>query len=354
MNLLLAPWRSLVGFWTTPIRAEPLAAFRILLGLAILANQLTGIGPNLAYYCGDEGICPAAAHDHWLSRSHRICVLRGPINMPLLGQWLPDAWARAVPGLSSWVSDEQAQAWAAWGERPENVRLLFGVYLGVLVLVTVGFCTRLSLLAAIVLAATFNNRVVEMMNGGDSLFRNGLYFLLLSPAGACWSVDRWLARRLGWVADDGPVFIAPWSVRLMQIQLAVMYLFTGLVKLSDLHWDNGRLTGDWLDGEALYWVMNDIAVTRWSYAQAPVPLALCRFLTWGTLIFEIGFGLFVLIRPLRLPVLLAGIALHLGIFLSMEIGWFSQITLCWYVLFASGDWLASWVSRPAPRTSPAA
>src|SRR5262249_43149388 len=40
-------------------------------------------------------------------------------------------------------------------------------------------------------------------------------------------------------------------------------------------------------------------------------------------------------------VLLAGVCLHLGILLTMEIGWFSQVTLCWYVLFVPGASLSA-------------
>jgi hypothetical protein len=347
----LAPWRAFVAFWTRPIRAESLAAFRIALGLTILANQLTGIGPNLLFFGGPGGICPLEAHDDWLERTHRLCLLRGPVSLPLLGDWLPADWAQAHPRLSRWVTPEQERAWAEWGRRPSSVRLLFGIYLAALVALTLGFCTRLAALASAVLAATFNNALAEMMNGGDSLFRNGLYFLVLAPAGAAWSVDRLVRDRLGRGPAGGPTLIAPWSVRLMQIQVAVMYLFTGLAKLSDLHWEDGWLSGDWLDGTALYWVFNDVAITRWSYAQLPVPMGLCRLMTWGTLVFEIGFGLLVLIRPLRPWVLLLGVGLHLGILAVMEIGWFSQVTLCWYLLFVPGERLAALAGRAYARAT---
>jgi hypothetical protein len=349
MNLLLAPWRAFVAFWTEPIRAESLAVFRIALGLTILGSQLTGIGPSLALFGGPDGICPAEAHDGWLSRSGRICLLRGPVSLPLLGEWLPDDIDRAYPWLSRWVSPEQARAWADWGTRLSSARLLFAIYLVVLVAFTAGFWTRTSTFLALLLAATFNHRFAEMMNGGDALFRNGLYFLLLSPAGAVWSIDRLLRdrrdRRAGGLPAPAPTTIPPWSVRLMQIHVAVMYLFTGLTKLRDVHFEDGWLRGDWIDGTALYWVFNDVAITRWSYAQLPVPMPICRLMTWATLVFEIGFGLLMLIRPLRFWVLLFGVSLHVGILLIMEIGWFSQVTLCWYLLFVPGDRLADLVGQ---------
>jgi hypothetical protein len=358
IRLLLAPWNWLVAGWTEPIRAEPLAAFRILLAATILLAQLTGLATHLIEFCGEDPLIPAPTRDEWISRTGRICLLRGPVSLPLLGEWLPDKvfgkYFKEERGyLQNWVPKETAQAWAKWGERPSSVYLLYAVYLFTLVCVMIGFRTRLMTFAALLLAATFNHRMAELLNGGDTLFRNGLWFLLLSPAGATWSVDAWLRGKKG----DGPVMIEPWSVRLMQIQVGVMYLFTGLSKLADLRpdptygwwWPHG----DWVDGVALYWVLNDVAIMRWSYAQVAVPLFVCKLMTWGTLFFELFFWLLVLIRPLRPYVVLAGIGLHIGILLMMEIGWFSQITMCFYALWVPGERLAAfarWITGSTPAT----
>jgi hypothetical protein len=335
------PVRLIWGFWTTPIRAESLAMFRILLGLTILGSVVTGIGSSLTYTCGPDGACPAEANDERLRRSGRICLLRGPVSLPVVTDWLPAWFAEEQPTLHcllspEWarLSPESARAWADWGARPSSAYLLFGLFVLSLVTMTLGLCTRLSTLAAVLLAATFHHRLPWLMNGGDSLFRNGLYFLLLSPAGAVWSLDRWLWDKLRG-RPEGPVFIAPWSVRLMQVQVCAMYLFTGLMKLGD----------DYLDGQALYWVLNDVALCRWPYSRLPVPFVVCQLLSWGTLAFEIGFSVLILIRPLRRWLLLAGLSFHLGILVVMEIGWFSPVTMCWYVLFVPGEQVSAFVQR---------
>jgi hypothetical protein len=364
MTGLLYPWWVLVRFWTVPIRAESLAAFRIALATTILLAQFTGLGWNMQLCCtGDDPLIPSSTRDAWLARSGRICLLRGPVSLPLLGEWLPDRifgsyFKPTRQALENWCPAQWAEAWREWGERPENIQLLFRLYLLSLVMVLIGLRTRLMTLVALLLAATFNNRMVELLNGGDSLFRLGLYYLMLSPAGATWSVDAWLRDR--WQSTalpqpwTRPRYIEPWSVRLMQIQIAFMYLFTGLTKLADVRpdaqWGWWRPRGDWLDGNALYWVLNDVALTRWSFAQFPVPLFACKLLTWGTLFFEIFFPLLVLFRWTRGMTLLAGVALHLGILLTMEIGWFSQVTLCWYLLFVPGERLAAWLHRMLGRT----
>jgi hypothetical protein len=91
-------------------------------------------------------------------------------------------------------------------------------------------------------------------------------------------------------------------------------------------------------------VLNDLSLTRWPYYWLPVPMIICRLLSWGTLVFELGFALVMALPPrsaflrrLRLSWLLAGVALHVGILVHTEVGWFSPATLCWYVLFLPGE-----------------
>jgi hypothetical protein len=162
-----------------------------------------------------------------------------------------------------------------------------------------------------------------------------------------------------------------------------VYLFTGLVKLNDCFLFGGfRLEdgsaiinpdariGDYVDGMAMYWVFNDLTLTRWPYASLPIPVILCRLMSWTTIAFELSFSFLVWIGRVRvalfgtsptepvinlsLPVgrlvLLLGVALHLGILLTMEIGWFSQVTLCWYVLFVPGEKVHSFIARFGARS----
>lgn len=362
-SLLRAP----VDFWVKPIRAEPLALFRILLGTTVLLSSLFSLLPRLDLYLGKDGICPPEPLDPWLKKTGRFSLLRGPVSLPLLGHWLPEKWAEAVPWLDGWVSEDAAERWRDWGAEPAAGYAAFGAWMLSLVTLTLGWRTRLSSVVAWALATSIECRLAWLSNGGDSLLRAGLFYLMLSPAGAAWSLDalrrqRKAARR--GEAPAGPVLIPPWSVRLMQIQFALVYFFTGLVKLSGPYFDDdGNFTQDWLNGEAVYWVINDIAVARWPYAWLPVPLAVCRLLSWATLSFEIGFPLFVLFRRLRPWLLLAGVAFHLGIWVHTEVGWFSPVSLCWYALFLSGErvervarsarHLAAGQARRAPSPTPA-
>jgi hypothetical protein len=65
----LSAWSS---FWHTPVRAERLALTRILVGVALLTDQLFQYLPNLEEFFGPTGVAPAGLHDwfqvqqwHW-------------------------------------------------------------------------------------------------------------------------------------------------------------------------------------------------------------------------------------------------------------------------------------------------
>jgi hypothetical protein len=122
----------------------------------------------------------------------------------------------------------------------------------------------------------------------------------------------------------------------MQIQLCLVYLGTGLVKLGR----NWMEPSDWVTGDAMYWVLNDFAVARWSFWSFPLPYAVCRLMAWATLVFELGFPLAMLSSLVRPWWLLLGAGFHVGVWITLEVGWFSPMSLCWYVLFVPGSTLA--------------
>ena len=175
-RLLLAP----VHFWTRPVRAEPLALFRIVFGATLLLSVLISYAPYLGLYLGGDPLLPSGQVDDWMStNAGRFCLLRGPKNLPPFDQ----------------MPAEYADAWTHWCERPANEYLLFGVWVASLAFVTLGLWTRPSTIVALLLTVSFHLRIVQTTNGGDSVARCGLFYLMLAPAGAVWSLDAWMKRR---------------------------------------------------------------------------------------------------------------------------------------------------------------
>jgi uncharacterized membrane protein YphA (DoxX/SURF4 family) len=325
------PWwrrlgRTVVRFWTEPVPAEPLALFRILLAGVGLVSILCSLAPELDAYTGPGGLCPPDSVPQWCRYLGRFSLLTGPAGVPLLAELLPERWSRD---------------WEEWGARPDVVRWCFVTWALSLFLLAVGLYTRPAAVAAWLLTVSFHTRLDWLRNGGDDLLRCGLFYLMLAPSGAVWSLDR-LARRQSLAPGQArePVRVPAWPVRLMQIQLCVVYLCTGLVKLGT----DGHNPSDWVSGEATWWVLNDIAVARWPFRMAP--MVLCRLLAWTTLVFELGFPLAMLIPLVRPWWLVLGVLFHAGIWATLEVGWFSAMSLCWYPLFLRGEALASWGRSP--------
>jgi hypothetical protein len=332
------PLTVLVDFWARPLPAAPLALFRIALGSVLLLSCLSNLLPRLSVYAGSDPLLPQEALVHegydWPRRTGRVCLLTGAVGP----EWLQTR----VDGL---LGKDGVRAWLEWGARPANVYRMFGLWLLALALMTVGFWTRTATVAAWLLTMTFNTRFAWLNNGGDSVSRAGVFYLMFAQAGAAWSLDAFFRRRRLRRAGlaEGPVLVPAWPVRLLQIQLAMIYFFTGLAKVVSGWPDTNagtftdKLLGhDWFNGSAVYWVLNDISLNRVPYHVLPLPLPLCRLLSWGTLIFELGFPLLVLFRGTRFWLLLGGVAFHLGIWVHTEVGFFSPVSLCWYALFLSG------------------
>jgi hypothetical protein len=296
-----------------PIRAEPLALFRILVALTMIGSALTSVAVDLPRFWSSDGLIPGEVTDKFLEGNNRFCVLRGFDGIPVIRKWLP---ADLVESSKRWMSSTA------------GISTAFVVWMTALVLLAAGCYSRTSAFVAWLLTVSFNHRALWAMNGGDDVGVQLLFYLILAPAGAIWSLDALRKRKK--CVDTSPPLIAPWSVRLIQIQLCFIYLATAFSKMD---FSVSLFENDWITGQSVYWVLNDSELSRWSYGFLPVPMLLCRLAAWGTIAFEFGFALLVWFRRLRPWVLAAGITLHLGILVTMEVGWFSQFTLCYYAVF---------------------
>jgi uncharacterized membrane protein YphA (DoxX/SURF4 family) len=282
-------------FWHQPVRAERLALMRILLGVALLTDQLFQYLPNLMEFFGYTGVAPRGLHDAYQLRHWRWTVL------------------------------------LFHHDDPATLYSFFFAWVGVTLAWTLGLCTRLANVLVWLGTMCWINRNPNILNGGDDTLQVGLFLLMLSPCGKALSLDAWLRRRR--TGDDGPAYTPPWSLRLIQIQLCVIYLTTGFVKLlgeGHIDTDTGWPAGTWWDGSSIHYVLNYTTMSRWSFAQLPLPLWLTAAMTYTCVWWETLFSLLVLCRWTRPWTLLFGLLFHLGIWLTIEVGWFSFYTMAYY------------------------
>ena len=181
------------------------------------------------------------------------------------------------------------------------------------------------------LLVSLHHRSPYVMNGGDFLLQAAALYLMLMPAGARWSLDHVLRRRRGKVGDP---WVPPWAFRLAQVQLAVVYLFTGLSKLPV---PGGPGVGNWISGEAVAKAVGTASMGRFEFLTS-IPWWVYAPFTWLTLGWELLFPVLISFSRTRNIALLYGVAFHLGIFATLEIGAFSFATLCYYLLYLPGGW----------------
>jgi len=259
----------------------------------------------------------------WLTepiRAERVAVLRIGVALVLLldigTTILP--YATELYGPDVVVKQSVGWRWSLLSGSPVDRILHAALWLWIATTASllVGFCSRISAVLAWLLATSFANLNPTIANAGDEIRGILLFYLMLSPCGTAWSIDAWRRR------TASPVFIWPWPLRLLFLQLVLIYCTNGLTKL---------LGPQWRAGDSLYYVLTDLTLTRWSYVQIPLPYALTRFLTWLVLAWEVGFPLWVLLRWTRAIALWMGVAFHAGIFIVLELGMFGPYMLCFYL-----------------------
>jgi uncharacterized membrane protein YphA (DoxX/SURF4 family) len=317
----LQPWYppplSWWPWWNRPVRGERLAAVRIGLSALLLFDVLTTYLPNVATFYGKGSL------GEW------------PIYREM---WTATRWDWSL----------------LYGvEEPSYLYAAMIVWIIALIGLLVGCFTRVCSVIAFVLSTSFANLNSDIDNAGDTVRGIILLYLALSPCAAVWSVDAWRRRR------TGPIFIPPWPLQLLLLQLIVIYWSNGMHKVV------GR---NWQVGDSLYYVLGDATITRWSKAQFSLPYRLTRLMTWTVLAWEVSFPFLLLAdvlltrwarllgkgswqtfwswRPLRLVALGFGVPFHLGIWISMELGLFGGYMLCLYLPLVPWE---RWVDRRLER-----
>ena len=303
-------------FWFAPVSAVPLGLFRLVFGFWTLVYGLMFF-PERYLWFSEKGVLPARQALEYNSTSG-VATGQGMgagYQLNLL----------TLPGADHFLT------------------LLFVVYILAALCLTLGFWTRTSSILVFLGLSLLHNRNAPIHNSGDTVMIVLSFYLLLAPAGAACSLDR-LWRVLRGKEDDAPPLIVPWTQRLMQLQIATLYLCASLSKVTG---------PQWIDGTATYYPLHLAESLRF-----PMPgrdnIYVINLATWGTIIVELALATFVWVPRLRLYVLAAGVALHLGIEYTFNIPLFSALMITSYINFLTAadiqNFLA-WAKRPLALTT---
>lgn len=266
-------------FWFAPRSTASVAVLRIAYGALVTAWMLS-MAPMLSAFYGEGGAVPT-------------------YSVRPIGAWSVLDLVGGHAGL-----------WVVWS-------------LGVLgaIALTVGWRTRLAAVVVFVVLVSLMRDASPVFNGGDTLMKVLAFYMVLLPAGSALSLD---ARRDGVPSGTFPRR-APWALRLVQIQLSIVYLATV--------WE--KLKGEaWRDGTAVSYALRVGNVNR---VPAPAWLTDSPFLmqaaTYSTLVLEVAIAVLVWNRRARPWVLGMGVLLHLSIEVSLVVGFFGLAMLTLYLAF---------------------
>ncbi len=226
---------------------------------------------------------------------------------------------------------------------PSSATALWALLCAALAAFGAGLFTRASGLVALFLYAQLALVLPLADRGIDMAFRNALLLLSLAPSGHALGID---ARRAtgSWI---GHASAPAWGRQLMVVQLVVIYFLAGVQKVGLAWWP----AGDW---SALWLVLQDPAVAR--FPGGDVPYRITQFTTLSTVVFEWSAGLLPLAflyryrqkalgTAFRNVWVAAGVALHLGIAVTMNLGIFPWGMLALYPAFFHPDELRAAASR---------
>ena len=286
-------------FWFQPVETSTMALFRVAFGLLALGYTLS-LAPVLFAFYSDDGILPAQ------------------------------------PAYSGTL------AWGVLGLFPSDAAVLLFYFLllvGTIALLA-GFRARLAALVVFVCLISFGRRDPWVLNSGDLLVQVLAFYMLFMPSGTALSVDRWLREpRRFWEFPARAI----WPLRLLQVQVSILYLAAVWAKVRGVTWNDGTAV-------SYAFRIDDIA-------RFPVPdfvidsLVLVNLLTYGTLAVELSIGILVWNRVLRPWVLLLGVGLHLGIDYAVRVGFFSYAVLVAYIAFVPPDSARSFILSTRDRVA---
>jgi Vitamin K-dependent gamma-carboxylase len=309
MNPISAWNRFLFG----PISARPLGAFRILFGLVLLV-YLAVMSVEFDYWYTGAGLLQGSeARD-----------AAGPYRLSPL----------------NYIQD------------PTIAHLFYAGTVAAAVGVTLGWRTRfMSVLLYLGMLSLYHRNVTG--NGGpDAVPMLVTFYLMLCPSGAAFSLDALrAAKKRGTAAEP---LIVPWGLRLLQMQICLIYFQSCVIKC-------GGTT--WMKGTVVHYVLFNHEFGQFHMewlAQYPL---LINLMTHGALLIEFTLAFWLWFRPTRQWVMLGGLALHMGIRPILNVPGFGETMTATYLTFLAPDEInalircfdpRAWLARLGVRTpSPA-
>jgi len=304
-------WQAWNDFWFSPTDPSTLCLIRVLAGAMLFYTHLIW-SKDLGAFFGPNGFLPQEVID--ASHDARFVAPEHPRWLFSYFDYLGDGWL---------------------------LRLVHGANLLVFFCLMIGLFSRTMAVIAFISALSYATHVTPgAFFGLDKINLLLAMYLMLGPCGARYSIDRLWALRKGASDEATPSISANLALRLMQVHMCVVYLFSGLGKLQGETWWNGFAT--WLSIASTEYRSLDMT---WMANYLP----LVDFLTHATVFLELFYCCLVWNRWTRPWVLLAAVGMHLFIGGAMGMITFGLVMIFGNMAFLTPETVRRWCDPLARR-----
>jgi hypothetical protein len=275
-------------FFFHPADLSMCGLIRIGYSILLLVNVLVWY-PNLQEWFGEQGFLPFAASREVVD-SNTLTVFA----------WLPKT--NLVLGCC------------------------YCVFIAQIVALLLGLFARLQAVSIFIWLVSFQHRNMLIFDAEDWVFRMLAFYMIFLPIGDYYSLSRYWKRREPAEVAQKPV----WPLRLVQIQISIVYISTAWEKL------NGQ---EWIDGIALYYVsrLDD------TFGRFPIPsflfqsLTAIKCMTWSVLVAECLIPIGLWFKETRRVALCVAVGFHLLTDYAMNLFLFHPIMLVGLLAFVDPD-----------------
>lgn len=275
-------WQAWDQFWFFPQNLLGLACMRIMLCGSMVYLYVIRFF-NLEYFSDSS----------WVNRADALKIIPEVFRPYFLWSFWPDSWNLVTHSL----------------------------LVILLVLLTLGVGGRWIMWLAWVINIGFIQRNYSVIFGADVIANLFLFYMSFTQSCERLSVLTFFKKRKAVKDSD---ILTSVMIRMMQIQISVIYVYTGWEKLK------GAL---WWDGSALWNVLAQPQIMTMDFIFMRNFSWLIPVLTYATLIFEIYFPVMVAWPKMRLIWLLVGTLFHAFIGIFMGLGPFATVMISTYFLF---------------------
>ncbi len=270
---------------------QALSMFRIVFGLVILTDFIFGFLPTRGDFYTETGFLPHQLQEHLSEMPGRYSLL----------YWFPETWFLE---LFTWV---------------------YGL---LIIFFIIGYRTKTVKFLLFICQTSLYYRAITTMMGADTVMHIFLLWSLFVPLDRYWSVDA--ALRL----TPRDVDVPPVCMAGIKMQIAMLYLFSGIFKVFGLDWWNGDAVGF-----ALRDTNNATALGQWLAGTWPW---ISHWITMPVMLFQLSFSLLVYSpfynNVTRGIALIGAAAMHTAFMFLLVVGLFPQVCLSYLPILVPDAW----------------